>query len=195
MATYKRILAMFDALPSPKICTALADNQFDMFTDAVFTRLCDGDADVDERTAFLAKIVPEKEFVKIIVISERDFAAWHLIAGAASREATGEPVRVSLQWNAYNFRRYGKPWIARITAWAVGATPDLEFGGYVGSADEGGELEITARPGDLLRYGQKDTRNPRGTINEWAVVEAGGTARLITAAEARAIFAQQEMAS
>jgi len=49
-------------------------------------------------------------------------------------------------------------------------------------------LEISAHPGDVLKFGQKDYRNPRHTRSDWGVVEADLTVREITAAEARKLF-------
>jgi len=95
--------------------------------------------------------------------------------------------RVSMEWHGYNDRRYSKPWIALVTAWPVGGNPELTFGGYTGD-DSGGELEISARPGDVLKFGQKDYRNPRHTRSDFGVVEADLTVREITPAEARKLF-------
>ena len=66
-------------------------------------------------------------------------------------------------WNkdGYNARRYGKPWIAKVVAWDIGAPPQLKFGR---------DLEIDAEPGDVVRWGQKDNRNPRGTRAWWGIV-------------------------
>jgi hypothetical protein len=107
-------------------------------------------------------------------------------AELSSRRGTVS-LRVSTQWGGYNFRRYSRPWIARITEWPVGGKPEMEFGRYLGD-DNGGECEIMARAGDILRSGQRDNRRPRDTIAEWLVVENDGKLRKISEAEARSLY-------
>jgi len=82
-------------------------------------------------------------------------------------------MRITISWDCYNQRRYSRPWIARVTAWPVGSRPAIEWGNYLGN-DAGGELEIEATPGDVLRYGQKDGRG-NGTINCYAIVLEDGS--------------------
>ena len=95
-------------------------------------------------------------------------------------------MRVSKSFGSYNFRRYGRPWIAKITAWPVGGKPHLQWGGYVGD-DDGGEVEMEAQAGDIVRTGQKDNRGNGGS-NDWYVVETDGTLRSIDQTEARQLF-------
>ena len=95
-------------------------------------------------------------------------------------------MRVSKSFGSYNFRRYGRPWIAKITAWPVGGKPELVWDGYVGD-DNGGEVEMDALAGDIIRTGQKDNRGNGGT-NDWWVVNADGTLSSIDAAEGRKLF-------
>jgi hypothetical protein len=71
--------------------------------------------------------------------------------------ATLEPQRYAVLFGGYNARRYSRPWIARVTAWPVGKQAELEFGSFIGD-DDGGVVEISARPGDILRWGQRDNR-------------------------------------
>ena len=66
-------------------------------------------------------------------------------------------MRTSIEIGSYNSRRYSRPWIGRITAWPVGARPELAWGGYA-EDDNGGELEIEAQAGDIIRWGQRDGR-------------------------------------
>ena len=82
-------------------------------------------------------------------------------------------MRITVGWDSFNGRRYSRPWIARVTAWPVGSRPAISWGNYLGN-DSGGELEIEAAPGDVLRYGQKDGRG-NGTINRYAIVLNDGT--------------------
>lgn len=107
-------------------------------------------------------------------------------AELASRQMPVEARRVSIHCGGYNSRRYSRPWIARVASWPVGGRAELEFGSYCGN-DSGGELEIMAKPGDIIRSGQKDGRGHGGS-NDWAVVEADYDIRRIDQVEARKLF-------
>jgi len=105
---------------------------------------------------------------------------------AEIESATSKPtrMRVALEFGSYNSRRYGRPWIGRVTSWPVGGRPEIEWGNYCGD-DGGGEAEIVAQPGDLVRAGQKDNRQPRNTSNDWYLVQADGTLLEVTQPQAR----------
>jgi len=112
-----------------------------------------------------------------------------MLAEITSELKTREPqqtCRYAVRWGGYNARRYSRPWIAKITAWPVGGRPELEFGGYCGN-DDGGETEITARPGDIIRSGQKDNRG-NGTTNDWYLAKPDGELVLIDAAQGRELY-------
>jgi hypothetical protein len=96
------------------------------------------------------------------------------------------PLRVIKQFGNYNQRRYSRPWIARVISWPVGGRPELEFGRYLGS-DGGGECEIIARPGSIVRWGQNDWRG-NNTDSCWGIVDSYGTIASCTEAQARAKF-------
>jgi len=81
-------------------------------------------------------------------------------------------MRVSLKYGSYNFRRYSKPWIGKITAWPVGGKPEIKWGSYLGD-DNGGEVEIEAQVGDIIRSGQKDHRG-NNTSADWYIVSSTG---------------------
>jgi len=102
------------------------------------------------------------------------------------RTNTSRPQRIAVPFGSYNARRYSKPWLAKVVSWTVGHRPELLFGSYIGT-DEGGEAEIMARPGDIVRFGQKDNRR-NASENDWGVVQDDGTIRKITQVEARALF-------
>ena len=82
-------------------------------------------------------------------------------------------MRVVVAFDAYNGRRYSRPWIARVTAWPVGDRATLEFGAYLGN-ERGGEVEIEAEPGAVVRWGQKDNRG-NGTRAHYGIVSEDGT--------------------
>lgn len=109
-----------------------------------------------------------------------------LQAELARRSNVQHPVRVSVQFSAYNARRYSRPWIARVSAWPVGGKATLEWGAYCGD-DSGGEVEIMAKPGDIIRYGQKDTRGNNGSA-DWAIAQSDGSIQPVTEPEARKTY-------
>ena len=99
------------------------------------------------------------------------------------------PKRVTVAFPSYNEKRYGSPWIARVAAWPVGSRPDLVFGNYLGDHRNGGagEAEILAKPGDIVRWGQKDNRG-NNTEAYWGVVNDDATITRLTEAEARKAY-------
>jgi len=92
-------------------------------------------------------------------------------------------MRVSQKFGSYNQRRYSKPWIAKITSWPIGGKPEVQWGAYCGD-DNGGEVEIEAMPGDIIRTGQKDHRGGN-TDASWYIVQADGSLYSTDAAGAR----------
>jgi len=95
-------------------------------------------------------------------------------------------MRIWRKFAGYNPRRYGKPWIVRITSWPVGGKPDVEWGTYIGD-DNGGEVEIQADAGDIVRIGQNDYRGGKSFAG-WYIVQADGTLRETDAAGARKAY-------
>ena len=100
------------------------------------------------------------------------------------------PKRVTVAFPSYNEKRYGSPWIARVTLRPVGSRPDLVFGNYLGDHRNGGagEAEILAKPGDIVRWGQKDNRGNKNTEAYWGVVNDDATITRLTEAEARKAY-------
>ena len=103
--------------------------------------------------------------------------------------------RVVISFGSYNFRRYSRPWIARVVAWPIGKNPILEWGTYLGdhtnNNKNSGEAEIIAYPGEIIRYGQRDCRREYNSLNKWGVVEDDYFVRAIKQTEARALFEQR----
>lgn len=96
------------------------------------------------------------------------------------------PRRITQSFRSYNEKRYSKPWIARVTKWPIGSSAELSFGHYLGTMN-GGEAEILAKVGDVVRWGQKDNRGPH-TVARWGIVEPDGSVRECTEAEASKVF-------
>lgn len=112
----------------------------------------------------------------------------------ANETKSGQAAAVVVETKMYNERRYGRPWIAVVTKWDVGARPVLSFGAWLGRDGQAGQLEIKAAPGSIVRHGQKDYRGGKG-IDEWAIVEADGSLRDVTQVEARAWWLALEAAA
>lgn len=103
-------------------------------------------------------------------------------------------MRVAQHFDGYNFRRYDRPWIAKITDWPIGSKPTLKFGGWIGNDKDGGEAEIDANAGDIIRYGHRDNRG-NGTVNAWGIVQADGVILRCTEPEARQHWTQTRRAA
>ena len=103
----------------------------------------------------------------------------NLIADAqaelASRPAApAAAITASVKFDSYNDRRYSKPWIARVSKWAVGGRAEIVWGNYLGDY-RGGTCEVACKVGDVIRYGQKDTRGGGGFAAYAVVLEDGET--------------------
>lgn len=72
----------------------------------------------------------------------------------------------------YNARRYGRPWIARVTFDDLGK-PTYKWGYWTGEINGGtaygGELLIVASEGDIVADGQKDHRGSNSYVRWWQV--------------------------
>lgn len=95
---------------------------------------------------------------------------------------------ITVQFPSYNERRYSKPWIAKVVSWAPGQHPEINWGSFNGRPGEAGEAEIEAVAGDVIRWGQKDNRNPRGTECNWGIVNDDGSITNCSASEAAKAF-------
>jgi hypothetical protein len=92
-------------------------------------------------------------------------------------------IAVTYEVESYNTKRYSKPWIAKITSWNVGSYPTLYFG-----ASSTYVAEISAKPGDIIKYGQKDYRNLPRSDNEFGLVLETGEIERITENQAKILF-------
>ena len=102
-------------------------------------------------------------------------------------------MKIEKEFGRYNAKRYSWPWIAKVTAWPTGQRAELAFGEYVGN-DQGGVAEIEAEPRDIVRWGQKDYRNPKYTEARWGIVQADGSIVECEMRYARARFQEQQEA-
>jgi hypothetical protein len=97
-----------------------------------------------------------------------------------SRANAPATVVASMDWSGENPRRYGRPWIAKVTYWKPGRpAPKIDFcGAFIGDVQSGGRLEIEATPGTFVRFGQKDYRGGN-SVSGWGVVESDGSITLV----------------
>ena len=100
-------------------------------------------------------------------------------------------MRIALKYRSYNARRYSRPWIGKITAWPIGGKAEIKWGSYLGD-DAGGEVEIEAQIGDIIRSGQKDGRGGN-TSADWYIVDIDGGLIPTDAAGARKHWAEAKI--
>lgn len=93
-------------------------------------------------------------------------------------------MKLQIEFAAYNERRYSRPWGGRISSWDNAGKPELDWGAFIGQHGAAGRVEIEARPGDIVRWGQRDNRG-NGGINAWGIVEDNGSIRDCTPTQAR----------
>ncbi len=98
-------------------------------------------------------------------------------------------MRVTHVFEAYNKRRYGKPWIHKIVEWPIGKKPSIvEWGTYLGT-EAGGIVEIEAESGDVVRLGQKDHHGPDSTAGYYIV--RNNRLKSVSAPEAKRHFVKR----
>lgn len=83
-------------------------------------------------------------------------------------------MEIKIETATYNERRYGKPWIAKVS-FEKSKKGDFTFGEWVGRPGQAGELYINADPGDIIAQGQKNHRKPRNSVPYYYLVNASGT--------------------
>jgi hypothetical protein len=79
-------------------------------------------------------------------------------------------MKIEIETTAYNERRYGKPYIARVDFTDHKGTP--EWGNWIGDPRNGsaGLLTIDAEIGDVLMQGQRDNRNMKKSAPDYFIV-------------------------
>lgn len=87
-------------------------------------------------------------------------------------------MEITKETGAYNDRRYGKPWIARVD-YSQSSKGEFAFGDWVGRPGSEGELYVEASPGDIVACGQKDFRKPRNSAPDYYIVTANGGLRYL----------------
>jgi hypothetical protein len=100
-------------------------------------------------------------------------------------------MRIARKIRPYDGKTFARPWIAKVIKWPVGQRAELDWGTFLGEASTGGELEIEAKPGDVVRYGQKNKKHNSDPSARWAVITSLGRLAIIqTELEAAKTFRQ-----
>jgi hypothetical protein len=73
---------------------------------------------------------------------------------------------------SYNDRRYGKPWMARVT---TSLTREFSFLDWDGRPGMAGQFNFDAEHGTMLAYGQKDVRKGRGGVDGYQMCMPDGS--------------------
>ena len=90
-------------------------------------------------------------------------------------------MRVIIETDSYNEKRYSKPYIALIDP----STGEVDrWGVWIGEAGEAGFLEIDVPVNSVIMLGQKDYRNPKKGKPDYGIVQEDGTVNYYTKAEA-----------
>lgn len=86
-------------------------------------------------------------------------------------------MRITIETESYNERRYGKPYIALIDFSDSRGAPT--WGDWIGQPGTSGLLELTCEPGDIVMRGQKDFRKSRNSAPDYYQVQASGSVPLL----------------
>jgi hypothetical protein len=98
-------------------------------------------------------------------------------------------MKVTVKFTGANDKRFSKPWIGKVTHWPIGQRAALEWGVFRGSITEGGETEVDAVTGDVIRWGQKDYRaGKHGSPSLWGIVQADASVLECTEVVARKAY-------
>lgn len=148
----------------------------------------------DQDPELVAAVVARR---KALVAAEEERRA-AMARAEAERKATIErladlpaaaAIDVSHPFAWGNERRYSRPWIGEITDLPQAGKPEIRWGGY-----EAGALLLSASPGALVMYGQRDNRG-KGDTREYAIVgEDGKLLPLADRLAARAYFLRRQKA-
>jgi hypothetical protein len=94
-------------------------------------------------------------------------------------------MKITIETNSYNSRRYGRPWIA-VVDFSTSPKGEYRWGEWVGNHNSGsaGLLVIEAAEGDIVATGQKDFRRPADSAPVYYQVREGKLVELSGKAEA-----------
>tara|TARA_R110000796_G_scaffold23697_3_gene67771 strand:+ start:188 stop:508 length:321 start_codon:yes stop_codon:yes gene_type:complete len=97
-------------------------------------------------------------------------------------------MKIEIQTNSYNERRYGRPYIAKILFDDHKGSP--AWGSWVGDPRNGSEglLILDCDVNDIVMTGQKDSRNARNSAPTYHVVKEGGALQEVSKVEAYRLY-------
>jgi hypothetical protein len=98
-------------------------------------------------------------------------------------------MKISQKFGPYDQQIHSKPWIAVVTGWPVASNPAIRWGEYIGD-NTGGETEVEAMAGDVVRWGQKHLQGKR-ISGHWGIVSEDGSITECTEAAARQAWEQR----
>ena len=101
-------------------------------------------------------------------------------------------MKIEINTNSYNQRRYSRPWIATVKFDAAGKA-EFGWGNWIGDHANGsaGLLTIDAEDGDIIARGQKDFRKPGNSTPEYGQIVDGKIVWLNSKVEAYTAYKKQ----
>lgn len=112
--------------------------------------------------------------------AEKERKATELAARKAKRLETGLWEK---ETDAYNDKRYGAPWCAKVT-FPTGPKPVYTFGESSGKWGKAGVMVLACKPGEIIAWGQKDHRRPADSEHNILHMQPDGGMVNVTVAEA-----------
>lgn len=111
---------------------------------------------------------------------------------AGAKTGKGEKMKIEINTNSYNQRRYSRPWIATVKFDAAGKA-EFSWGNWIGDHENGsaGLLTIDAEEGDIIARGQKDFRQPKNSTPKYGQIVDGKIIWLASKAEAYTAYKKQ----
>lgn len=86
---------------------------------------------------------------------------------------TNNTMKIEIETTSYNNRRYGKPWIAKVSF--EDSKGEFHWGNWIGSPGEEGILVVEVEAGDIIARGQKDFRGASyKSAPDWYAVTTDG---------------------
>ena len=81
-------------------------------------------------------------------------------------------MKIEIKTESYNKRRYGKPWVAKVSFNEDGELK-YEFHTWIGDPGSEGILVIDANEGDIIANGQRDHRGSNSSNFKYLVLKNG----------------------
>jgi hypothetical protein len=128
----------------------------------------------------IAKTAQEKAERQEKAAQEEAEKEARIVARGASRLASGYWEK---ETSAYNERRFGKPWCAKVTGVTKGKLV-YDWADWSGHTGDNGLLRVACKPGDVIAWGQKDFRKPHASDHTIAIMLDDGRMDTLTVVEA-----------